>query len=129
MNSLILKTAAQILVGLMVIYSSYLLLRGHNQPGGGFIAALVAVTAFALYAIVTAPRIVRKIIYVDPIVISIMGLFCTVFSGLMAFFQSTPFLTAYWWTGLLSTPFIFDLGVYLTVFGSVLTIILYLEHR
>ena len=129
MNSLILKTAAQILVGLMLVYSAYLLLRGHNQPGGGFIGALVAVIAFALYAIVTAPRIVRKIIYIDPVMISVTGLLCTFVAGLIGMVQSASFLTAYWWTGLLNTSFIFDLGVYLTVFGSVLTVILHLEHR
>lgn len=129
MNSLILKTAAQILVALMIVYSSYLLLRGHNQPGGGFIGGLVAVIAFALYAIATAPRIVRKVIYIDPIIISMSGLLLVVGSGLMAMFESQPFLTAIWWIGLLNSNFIFDLGVYLTVFGSVLTIVLYLEHR
>ena len=129
MNSLIVKTAAQILVGLMLVYSAYLLLRGHNQPGGGFIGALVAVIAFALYAIVTAPRIVRKIIYIDPVMISVTGLLCTVMAGLVGMVQSASFLTAYWWAGFLNTSFIFDLGVYLTVFGSVLTVILHLEHR
>ena len=129
MNSLILKTAAQILVALMIVYSSYLLLRGHNQPGGGFIGGLVAAIAFALYAIVTAPRIVRKVIYIDPMIISIAGLLLVVSSGLIALFEAKPFLTAIWWVGFLNSPLVFDFGVYLTVFGSVLTIVLYLEHR
>ena len=42
MSSLILKTATRLLVGLILTFSIYLLMRGHNAPGGGFAAALVA---------------------------------------------------------------------------------------
>ena len=48
MPSIILKAATRLLVGLMLTFAVYLLLRGHNAPGGGFAAALVASTAFAL---------------------------------------------------------------------------------
>ena len=49
MPSLILKTATRLLVGLILTFSVYVLLRGHNAPGGGFAAALVAGTGFALF--------------------------------------------------------------------------------
>ncbi|WP_372683383.1 MnhB domain-containing protein, partial [Desulfosarcina sp.] len=42
MPSFILRAANRILVGLILVFSVYLLLRGHNAPGGGFSAALVA---------------------------------------------------------------------------------------
>ena len=42
MNSLILQTISRFLVGLMLLFSIFLLLRGHNEPGGGFIGGLVA---------------------------------------------------------------------------------------
>ena len=51
MQSVILKTATRLMVGLIVIFAVYLLLRGHHEPGGGFAAALVAGTAIALFVI------------------------------------------------------------------------------
>ena len=51
MNSLILRTAARLLISLTLLFSIYVLLRGHNEPGGGFIGGLLAVSGFAIYAI------------------------------------------------------------------------------
>jgi L-alanine-DL-glutamate epimerase-like enolase superfamily enzyme len=51
MNSLILRTAARYLLPLLILFSIFLLFRGHNEPGGGFVAGLVAAAAFALYAL------------------------------------------------------------------------------
>ncbi|MCA8884954.1 MAG: Na(+)/H(+) antiporter subunit B, partial [Rhodobacteraceae bacterium] len=40
MNSIILNTATRIIVALLLVFSVYMLLRGHNEPGGGFIGGL-----------------------------------------------------------------------------------------
>jgi multisubunit Na+/H+ antiporter MnhB subunit len=56
MRSVILKTATRLMVGLIMIFAAYLLLRGHHEPGGGFAAALVAGTGFALFAIGEGPE-------------------------------------------------------------------------
>ena len=48
MHSLILKVATRLLVGLILVFAIYLLFRGHNAPGGGFVAALVAGSAAAI---------------------------------------------------------------------------------
>ena len=60
MKPLILPTAARFLLPLLLLFSAFLLLRGHNAPGGGFAAGLVAAAAFALYAIATDVRAARR---------------------------------------------------------------------
>ena len=40
MNSIILRAGVRYIVGLLVLFSIYMLLRGHNEPGGGFIGGL-----------------------------------------------------------------------------------------
>ena len=45
MNSIILRAGTRYLVGLLLIFSVYLLLRGHNEPGGGFIGGLIGASA------------------------------------------------------------------------------------
>jgi multisubunit Na+/H+ antiporter MnhB subunit len=66
MQSYILKAATRLLVGLILVFSVYLLFRGHNAPGGGFSAALVAATAFALFAIAEGPGPVYQALRIDP---------------------------------------------------------------
>ena len=74
MQSIILKTATRLMVGLILVFSVYLLLRGHHEPGGGFIAALVAGTGFALFAIAEGPGKVRLAIRLRPAIIALSGL-------------------------------------------------------
>ncbi len=83
MPSLILRTATRLLVGLILTFAVFLLLRGHNAPGGGFSAALVAGTGFALFAIVEGPAVVRRAIRVAPLSIAMGGLGLAVASGLV----------------------------------------------
>ena len=51
MNSVILVTVSRLLTGLLLVFSVFLLLRGHNLPGGGFAGGLVAASAFVLHAL------------------------------------------------------------------------------
>ena len=48
-NSLVFRTTTRAVTPLLLAFSLFMLLRGHNEPGGGFIGGLLAVTAFALY--------------------------------------------------------------------------------
>ena len=81
MPSLILKTATRLMVGLILTFSVYLLMRGHNAPGGGFAAALVAGTGFALFAIAEGPAVVRGAIRITPQTIVMSGLSLALVSG------------------------------------------------
>ena len=137
MPSLILKTATRLLVGLILTFAVYLLLRGHNAPGGGFSAALVAGTGFALFAIAEGSDVVRRAIHMPPQKIAMGGLGVAILSGLAAPLTGRPFLTGIWWiwqkgqAGELAvgTPLLFDVGVFFAVLGTILTLILALEEN
>ena len=136
MQSLILRTATRVLVSLILMFSVYLLLRGHNSPGGGFSGALVAGTGFALYIIAEGAASVRRAIRIDPRLLVVFGMGLVLISGALAAFAGKPFLTGLWWTVVelpeyqlvVGTPFFFDLGVYAIVLGMLLTVILGLEE-
>jgi multisubunit Na+/H+ antiporter MnhB subunit len=132
MQSTILQTAAHLMVGLMLVFAVYVLLRGHHEPGGGFSAALLAGTAFALFAITEGPDQVRRAIRVRPRTISMTGLALAAMAGLPALFMDKPFLTGIWWHQgpfFMGTPLIFDLGVFLAVLGAILSVLLALEEN
>jgi multicomponent Na+:H+ antiporter subunit B len=129
MNSLILMTTARYLMPLMLLFSVYLLLRGHNGPGGGFIGGLVASTAFSLYALAYDVERARRTLRVDPHLLIAAGLLAALTSGLLPLILWKPFLTGLWVRrelpalGKVGTPSLFDAGVYLVVIGVVLVII------
>ncbi len=132
MRSLILATVARISVGLMLIFSVHLLLRGHHEPGGGFIGGLVAATGLALHALAEGPAAVRAALRVDPRTVAFAGLAVALAACLPGAAAGGPFLTAVW-VGLgaakLGTPVLFDVGVYLVVVGGVLALVLALEEE
>jgi multisubunit Na+/H+ antiporter MnhB subunit len=128
MNSLILKTATRILTGLILVFSIYLLFRGHNAPGGGFSGALVAGTAFALFAIAEGPARVRSAIRISPEWVTLAGLGVALGSGFLTGLWLEKDLSAGAGT-LLGTPLLFDIGVFLTVLGTLLSLILALEEN
>ena len=130
MNSIILRTTAHIVTGLMLVFSAHLLLRGHNEPGGGFIAALIAVIAFALLMVAESPALVRSRLRCPPLAIAFSGIGLVLASGLPGLLQGSPYLTGVWWKAVLplGTPLLFDVGVYLSVLGSVLAVLLRLEE-
>ena len=130
MNSIILKAATRLLSGIVLVFAVYLLWRGHHAPGGGFIAALVAATGFALVALAEGPNTVRRGLYVAPQHLIGVGIGLAMCSGLLAVLQDKPFLSGIWWpphNALIGTPLVFDLGVFLVVLGAILTILLALE--
>ena len=131
MNTLILKTTSRFLFTLLLLLSVFLLLRGHNEPGGGFIGALVAVGAYALYALAHGLAAACRLLPLPPLRLVGWGLLVALLSGLPALLEAEPFMTGQWFSLLgvkVGTPVIFDLGVYLTVFGALLAAIFGLEE-
>lgn len=135
MGSFILRAATRMLVGLILVFAVYLLLRGHNAPGGGFAAGLVAGTGFALFAITEGPAAVRQALRADPMMFIAWGLLLAAGSGLAGVVDGQPYLAGRWWpadptpgAALVGTPLIFDMGVFLVVFGSIMTLVLQLEE-
>jgi multisubunit Na+/H+ antiporter MnhB subunit len=132
MSTLILRTATRMLTALLLLVSVYLLWRGHNEPGGGFVGGLTAAAAFILVAISDGWRAARKALGFDPRVVALAGLSIAAGAGLVSAFFGLPMLTGLWWkqAGLpLGTPLLFDIGVYLAVMGSVLTIAFAIERE
>ena len=132
-QSVILKTATRLMVGLILIFAAYLLLRGHNEPGGGFAGALVAGTAFALFGIAEGPGKVRRAVRLQPAIIAMAGLATAAAAGLPGLLASAPFLTGVWWNITpdiaVGTPILFDIGVFLAVFGAIFSVLLALEEN
>lgn len=126
MKSLILITASRLLFPLMLLFSVFLLLRGHNAPGGGFVGGLVAVAAVGLHALANGISSTRSRLPLQPVTLLATGLGCALGSGLLAWVVGRPYLSGLWLStsipalGKVGTPLLFDLGVYLVVIGMVL---------
>jgi len=136
MNTLIFRTAAPFLTALMLLFSVFVLLRGHNEPGGGFIGGLIAASAFAIYGIACGVTAVRRAIIFHPLAIAGFGLLAATIAGFLSIFSGVPFMTGLWvyprLFGVevpLSTVMFFDIGVYLVVVGAITSIALALEER
>ena len=123
MNSIILATVSRLLVGLLLLFSVFLLLRGHNLPGGGFSGGLVAASAFVLYAFASGFPAARRVLVLPPRIIMAFGLVVAIVAGLAGNAAGLPFLTGLWdqtpfpVVGKLGTPLLFDTGVYFAVLG------------
>jgi multicomponent Na+:H+ antiporter subunit B len=131
MNSIILTTAARLVTALMLLFSVYLLLRGHNEPGGGFVGGLVAASALFLQAITNGVTATRRALRVEPRVIAVVGVAVAIVAGLAGAVVDAPFLTGVWAfpAGIpLGSPLLFDVGVYLVVVGAVTTLVFALEE-
>lgn len=129
MKTLILKTASEYLLPLLLLFSIFILIRGHYEPGGGFVGGLIASTAFVLHAFANGLENTWRLLKVHPRNLVPVGLFLALVSGVAPVFQGDPFFTILWYPdplpviGMVSTALLFDVGVYLVVFGITLTIL------
>ncbi|MCB9993408.1 MAG: Na(+)/H(+) antiporter subunit B [Hyphomicrobiaceae bacterium] len=135
MKTVIFRTIAPSLAAIMLVFSVFVLLRGHNEPGGGFIGGLIAASAIAIYGIAAGVDEVRSAIRVRPLNIAAFGVFIAGLSGLLSLSQHVPYLTGLWTffsvgagEVAISTPMVFDIGVYLVVLGTVSAVALALEE-
>lgn len=131
MNSLILRVAARLLVFWMLLFSWWLLFRGHQSPGGGFIGGLFASASFALYLLAYGRMYLLALIVFNPIHWLILGFSLTILSGLWGMVSKQTFLSGVWpgsFAFLMNSPLLFDLGIYLVTCFSVLSMLLALEE-
>lgn len=130
MHSIILRTASNYLLPLLLLFSVFVLLRGHYLPGGGFIGGLIASIAFVLHAFAHGLKNTRFLLRIHPGFLVPAGLLIAFISGLLpVVLYNMPFLTGLWMEdplpviGLVGTALFFDTGVYFVVMGTSLTII------
>jgi multicomponent Na+:H+ antiporter subunit B len=132
MSSLILRSTARVLLPLLLLFSIYLLLRGHNEPGGGFIGGLLASIAVILQLIARGAREIQSLLPVDPRRLVGLGLLVALGATIAPVLVGETYFTALWGELplpggeplKLGLPLLFDLGVYLVVFGVTLGVVL-----
>lgn len=122
MTELYMRLLDRVLTPVLLLLTVFLFLRGHDLPGGGFIAALMAAAAFYLQILARGSNFVRNELgrFLQPGIG--VGLLMAVTAALLGFLWG-GFFTAGWGPAIslgslqikLSTPFLFDLGVFVTV--------------
>jgi multicomponent Na+:H+ antiporter subunit B len=130
MKTIILKTASNYLLPLLLLFSVFILLRGHYLPGGGFVGGLIASIAFILHAFANGLQNTKTVLRVHPGFLMPVGLAIALLSGFFPIIaQDLPFMTGVWYSnplpviGMVGTALFFDVGVYIVVVGVTLTII------
>ena len=137
MGSLILTTVTRLVFFVVLLFSLYLLLRGHNSPGGGFIAGVMTALGILLQSIASDLHYVRLVFRVEPRVLAGVGLMTSLTTGLVPMLLGYPFLTSTFGhvhvPGLgeveIASAFFFDLGVYFVVVGGSLLMMITLAEE
>lgn len=132
MQSEILKIAALHLNPILLIISLFVLYRGHNEAGGGFIGGLIAGSSFILYAIAFGVEQAQKLRLVKPVFFIGLGLLIAIISGLIGLiYGSANTVMEGVWISIklfngdnikLGTPLLFDIGVYFVVAGMLVLV-------
>ncbi len=127
----------RLLLPIMTLIAVYFFLRGHNLPGGGFVAGLIFATALIVQYMVAGTHWVESHLYLQPHKWIAWGLIVASATGLGAWLLGYPFLTTH--TGHAYLPllgeihlpsaFLFDLGVFAVVVGSTILILVALSHQ
>lgn len=117
-RSTLLTQAARPLYWLMLAAAVWILLRGHNAPGGGFIGGLVAVAGSSLLAITLGSAAARRLQPLAPLPLAMAGVGLALLAGFGGVATGMPFLTHVWTDVGLSTVMLFDVGVFLAVWGA-----------
>jgi len=129
---IIMATLTQLLLPLALLVAVFILLRGHNQPGGGFIAGLITAVALIVQFLANGTHWTHRRMPSDSHPLIVWGLAIAAATGLGSWLFGAPFLTST--HGHLRWPIVgefelasamaFDLGVFLVVVGSTLMILL-----
>ncbi|MFT6122589.1 MAG: multicomponent K+:H+ antiporter subunit A [Oleiphilaceae bacterium] len=125
------EIVSQSLLPLALLVSVYIFLRGHNVPGGGFIAGLITSVAIIQQYIAHGVHWIKPRIKIDYQWLIAGGILIATATGIGSWIFDKPFLSTWFdyfhlpWIGEfeLASAMVFDLGVYLTVVGSVMLIL------
>lgn len=135
LDTTILRTSTNYLLPLLILFSIFLLIRGHYLPGGGFVGGLVASIAFVLHSFAYSPYQTLKMFSVQPFFLIPTGLMTCFISGLLPTLLGHPYLSVVWFVdsvvaiGAFGSALLFDIGVYMVVIGVVLTILFTISEK
>lgn len=125
-ESYIFRSVASILFFLVNIFAIYLMLRGHNFPGGGFIGGLGAAISLIMLSLAFGVEYTQRLLRIDPMRLAAGGLLLAVATSFAPVLVGQPFLRHYhlvidelplFGQLVLGTPLLFDFGVFLVVIG------------
>jgi multicomponent K+:H+ antiporter subunit A len=130
-HPMVLAVISQILLPLAILVSIYIFLRGHNEPGGGFIAGLITSVAIIQQYVANGVSWMKERLRVNYIWVIGCGLLIALATGVGSWYFERPFMTTWFdyfklpWVGKfeLASAMLFDLGVYLTVVGATMLIL------
>ncbi|MET0283887.1 MAG: monovalent cation/H+ antiporter subunit A [Polyangiales bacterium] len=128
---------ARLLLPMALVLAVHIFLRGHNEPGGGFVAGLIVAIALLMQYIVAGTLWVEARARLLPVRWIAIGLLLAACTGLGSFVFGFPFLTTHTahvalpWIGEVHFPSatFFDLGVFAVVVGATLLILTALGHQ
>lgn len=131
-DSIFFKFLARLMMPVLLLFSLVLLLRGHNQPGGGFVGGLVGSSSIILMTLAYGADEVRERLRIDFLRAMFYGLALAVVAGLFGLIFGIAFQDAFWWKPYLQgigrlelgTPLFFDAGVYVVVFSITSSIVM-----
>jgi multicomponent Na+:H+ antiporter subunit B len=132
---IILKTATNYLIPLLLVFSIFILLRGHYLSGGGFVGGLIASIAFVLHSFAHSTKETLSLFRFSPKTLIPIGLSISLLSALLPIVLDKPFLTGIWLEqkiaviGSIGTALFFDIGVYTVVIGVTLTILFTIKEN
>lgn len=126
MRSLILRTTARYLVPVLLLFTLFLLFRGHDQPGGAFPAALVAAVALAIQSMTRGDEPARTFVRFGSHYLIAAGFAVMIVSGIPALLNRAEIFKAFWtrvgmggglfeWFG---TPVLFEIGIFAAIVGG-----------
>lgn len=130
-DSFILRKTATTIAVIVQVFAIYLFFRGHNLPGGGFIAGIASGIGVLLLVLANGSGIITRVCPFDPLRLCGWGLLISTASGLIGLAGSGAFLTHYHYKEAefpvlgsiyMGTPLLFDLGVFLVVLGVIMKV-------
>ncbi|MEC9374157.1 MAG: hydrogen gas-evolving membrane-bound hydrogenase subunit E, partial [Planctomycetota bacterium] len=127
LTSSLFRTGMRLLLPLALIFAGYVFFKGHNEPGGGFIAGLVASVALAVYRMAEGPNALKKLLPIRPGTLAVIGLAIALVTAVAPMILPSQvrgeFLQSY--NGYIprmgddpyhwASPMFFDIGVFLVV--------------
>jgi len=124
-DSLIFRVTARFMLPLLLLLTLFMVVRGHNLPGGGFIGGLLASSGLLIYMLAFGIDAARRALPIEYRALAPSGVLLAALSASSSWLAGRPFQTGLWLPqpipgiGKLGTPVVFDMGVCLTVLGVV----------